>query len=395
MRRRLYFVIQSRLQRGPDGRVRTTRGYARYEAWDGYLQAFDEVVLLARVDAMDDTSGMPVDGPGISVLELPYYRGVRQLATTGPSLVRFIMTEIGDRTACYGARVPDPVGLLLQARARQLGAPFLVQVVGDIAESLQAGTVGSIGRHAVPVARAVVRRSVKQAQAAIFVTRRTLQEIYPPSDDAMVLSRSNVELPAEAIASAPRDYAREQLHDPVRIVTAGSQEQNYKGHDALINGVKLLNGCGVPVDVTIIGGGRLHEGLVRQAEDLGVSNQVHFTGNVPGAVDVRRHIRQSDLFILPSRTEGLPRALIEAMACGVVSMGSRVGGIPELISDEFIFKPSDPDDLASVVAATIQRGADLNGAAREQWETAKEVAANYSGNDLLADFLNAWRRHVA
>lgn len=391
MRRRFYFAIQSRLRRGPDGRVRTMRGYARYEAWEGYLQAFDEVVVLSRVESVDDDSGMPVDGPGVTVLEVPYFRGMWQLAAAAPSLVRFIMTEIVDRTACYGARVPDPVGLLLQARARQLNAPFLVQVVGDMAESMRAGTFGSIGRLAAPVAQALVRRSVRRAQAAIFVTRRTLQEIYPPMDDALVLSRSNVELPAEAIASEPRNYAREPLRDPIRIVTAGSQEQNYKGHDVLIDGVKLLNDRGVPVHVIIIGGGRLHAGLVQQAEDLGVTDQVYFTGNVPGAADVRQFIRQSDLFILPSRTEGLPRALIEAMACGVVCLGSRVGGIPELISDEFIFEPSDAEGLASVVVSTARRGADLSGAARKQWETAREIAVNYSGNDVLVDFLNTWR----
>lgn len=392
MRRRFYFVIQSRLQRGPDGRIRTIRGYARYEAWGGYLRSFDEVVLLARVEPSEDMSGASVEGPGVTVLEVPYYRGFRELLKATPALVRFMRTQIVDRTACYGARVPNPVGLLLQARARQLNAPFLVQVVGNTAESLQAGTFGNIGRLAAPLARAVVRHSVRSAQAAIFVTRRTLQEIYPPSADAIVLSRSNVELPAEAVAQAPRDYASDPLHDPVRIVTAGSQEQNYKGHDVLLESVKLLNEQGVQVQVTIVGGGRLHDELVQKANNLGLRYQVHFTGNVPGSADVRDYIRQSDLFILPSRTEGLPRALIEAMACGVVSMGSAVGGVPELLSSDFIFEPSDPEALAATVVSTIQKGAELSGPAREQWATAKEIASNFSGDEVLANFLNEWRR---
>ena len=64
---------------------------------------------------------------------------------------------------------------------------------------------------------------------------------------------------------------------------------------------------------------------------------------------VQARLDAADLFILPSRTEGLPRAIIEAMARGLPCLGSSVGGIPELLPPDALVRPGDALALADLI----------------------------------------------
>ncbi|GAA2043607.1 hypothetical protein GCM10009720_25570 [Yaniella flava] len=144
------------------------------------------------------------------------------------------------------------------------------------------------------------------------------------------------------------------------------------------------------MEVTIIGGGKLHSSLKALAVELQVSDNIHFIDRLPSADHVREFISKSDLFVLPSRTEGLPRVLIEAMASGIACLGANVGGVPELLGNEWIFRPNDPSALASIVMSVVGNPERLSTGARQQWVVAREIAANYSGDDVLSEFLDEW-----
>ena len=72
----------------------------------------------------------------------------------------------------------------------------------------------------------------------------------------------------------------------------------------------------------VVGGGRCQAVLEEQARRLGLSDRVFFAGNVPGTEAVRGYLDRADLFVLPSRHEGLPGAMIEPC------IGSDVGAFP-------------------------------------------------------------------
>ena len=86
---------------------------------------------------------------------------------------------------------------------------------------------------------------------------------------------------------------------------------------------------------------------------------------------MRRLLDEADLFCTPSRTEGLPRALIEAMARGLPAMGTDVGGIRELLDRPFRAPPSDPAALAALIAAFVAGTVDSGEASRTVWERAQ------------------------
>ena len=122
-----------------------------------------------------------------------------------------------------------------------------------------------------------------------------------------------------------------------------------KGVDVLLEAMPAIVKEIPTLQLCIVGDGILKEELQRQAERLGIASNVHFAGV---AADVRPWLAAFDLFVLASRREGMGRVLMEAMAMGVPVIGTRVGGIPEIIEDGVNGQLVDSED-SGVLTATI------------------------------------------
>ncbi|MCY7287083.1 MAG: glycosyltransferase family 4 protein [Cryobacterium sp.] len=387
--RTLYFAVQTRLHRDTMGNIRTDFGYARYEAWIPFLTGVTRIVVVSRVAADVRDSGALVEGPGVAVMAIPYYRGPLSFVRKVLRLRKFLKENLTDEDALYGARIPNLLGSLVQRRARNLGASFVAQVVGDPEDVLNAGVAGRVGRLLSASARRAVARDVSRADAVIYVTRRTLQEKYPPSAAAPTLVRSNVELSSSSFSAAPRHYLSALSGAPIRLVTAGTHDQLYKGHDVLIDAVVILRQRGLDVRATIVGGGKHHDDLIERARASGVGAAIQFTGHLASAEEVRKHIVNADIFVMPSRTEGLPRVLIEAMAGGIACIGSRVGGIPELLNERSLFESGSAMGLAALVEELAHDPERMTWMSKQQWDEAKVIAESYSGTAILGPFLRS------
>ena len=101
--------------------------------------------------------------------------------------------------------------------------------------------------------------------------------------------------------------------------------------------------------LTVVGEGALRPRLKGLGQELGIAGRTVFAGQVPAGRDVYRFLDGLDLYVQPSRTEGLPRALIEAMARGCPAIASAVGGIPELLPEEHMVPPDDAPALAEKI----------------------------------------------
>ena len=121
-----------------------------------------------------------------------------------------------------------------------------------------------------------------------------------------------------------------------------------KGLDVVLAALARL-GLSRPAHLLFAGSGPDQPGLERSARDLGLGAQVHFLGNTDNPAEAYGAM---DVNILASRQEAFGLVLVEAALCGVPSVGSKVGGIPEVIVDGvtgLLFPPGDADALANAL----------------------------------------------
>lgn len=384
----LYWGTESRLQRGPDGTIRSPYPGDWYDNYRPLLQHFVEVVVIARVSDTETITGQDVEGSGVRVAPLTPYAGARQ-ALRSLSGARAEVRRIGaERTAFFGGKLPGLVGGLVQERAWTLGRPFLANVVGDPAAVLAAGSLGSIGRPFGGLARAVLRRQVRNAQAVVYVTEEYLQRLYPASPNALQFVRSNVSLPPAAFRVR---VDKNMNRDGFRLLSIGSHEQLYKGHDLLLRAVATLRAEGHEISLDLIGAGRRQPDLRRLADRLGVSPHTTFHGQIGDVGRVRELLDGADLYAQPSRTEGLPRALLEAMARELPCVGSAAGGTPELLDERVVFAVDDLNGLLDIVRQFRDAPEYRAREGRRNRLRAQQIAAQ-TDPERYADFI---RRYVA
>ena len=129
---------------------------------------------------------------------------------------------------------------------------------------------------------------------------------------------------------------------------------------------------GQELDLILIGSGRCRAGLEARAAALGLGERVRFCDQLPSGEAVREQLDQADLFVLPSRAEGAPRAMIEAMARGLPCIGSTVGGVPELLAPDDLVPPGDVRVLAGKIRKVLSDSECLARMSKRNLEKARE-----------------------
>lgn len=135
------------------------------------------------------------------------------------------------------------------------------------------------------------------------------------------------------------------------VGTVGRLEPR-KGTATLIAAVAALRAAGRhDVSAVVVGDGPLREALAADADRLGIASQVRLVGD---RADVRDVLAALDVFVLPSRTEGMSNALLEAMAMALPVVATAVGGTPEVVADGRSGLLVPPDD-ATTMARAVER----------------------------------------
>jgi glycosyltransferase involved in cell wall biosynthesis len=150
--------------------------------------------------------------------------------------------------------------------------------------------------------------------------------------------------------------------------------------------------------VLFAGDGKHRPELQARAAALGLGNDVVFHGRLPAGERVRALLDQADAFVLPSRAEGLPRAMIEAMARALPCIGSTVGGIPELLPPEDLVPPGDAAALARKIREVLTDPERLAQMSARNVQKAKEYSEDVLRARRLAFYrqvrekTEAWRK---
>jgi glycosyltransferase involved in cell wall biosynthesis len=399
---RVLLTSEGHFLRGPGGAVYAD-GPAKCSAWANYLEAFDEVVVLARVagEQRPCREEARADGPSVSFCALPDYRGPWEYLRHLPQLKRLARQAVENCDA-YILRVPGLVGRLVWRELRRHGKPYALEVVGDPWDALGPGTWRSAMR---PVFRSVAARDLKEmcqgAVAVHYVTQSSLQRRYPPAKDAYAVGFSDALMDSAFASPAEMNERFRRIDEaagtndarrPFRVGFVGSLAQMYKGPDVLLRAASLCRARGMNIETSLAGDGRYADAMKALAAQLGIGDRVRFLGQLPFGKAVFDFLDSVDLFVMPSHAEGLPRALLEAMARGCPCVGSDVGGIPELLDAAEMAPAGDAKALAEKIIEVVASASRLKQMAARNLEKARQFSPELL-REVRREFCRAVREH--
>lgn len=183
-----------------------------------------------------------------------------------------------------------------------------------------------------------------------------------------VFSCTNLYLPRRFYKDRPRIYYPKETWI---IVFVGSLEQKYKGLHILFYALPIVINKGYKIELKVVGDGKYRAEYHELARKLGINECVEMFGYIKDFDVIIQILDTADLFILPSLTEGLPRALIEAMARALPCIGSNAGGIPELLDLEDIVPAGDVLGLAERIIDCLKDVGRLNRMSKRNLEKAR------------------------
>jgi glycosyltransferase involved in cell wall biosynthesis len=358
----LCLTLEHRFLQTPDGKIWTVT-QCPYSFFQEYLEVFDNVRVIARVFPVDKAGPdfLEVEGPGVEFYPMPSYKGPYGYVANWSAVAQRARNAVPDGAAVI-LRAHSQIANVVEKSLASRKYPYAVDVVADPYDVLSPAA----NRHPIaPIARRYFTSNLKrQCQSAIavaYVTKTYLQQRYPPHPESVIpqtirrlgdirqrsIGVSDVSLTEDAFVQSPRT---ERLSSSeLRVAFVGTLESLYKGPDVLVDAIALCKAKNLVVQARFVGGGRQMESLRERSARLGVHGVVEFVGSVTAGQGVRNELDNADLFVLPSRAEGVPRAMVEAMARGIPCLGTNVGGIPELLEAEDMVPQDDAAALAKQI----------------------------------------------
>jgi glycosyltransferase involved in cell wall biosynthesis len=163
-----------------------------------------------------------------------------------------------------------------------------------------------------------------------------------------------------------------------------------KGVDLFLEACALLTGRGMSFSAVIAGEGPERSRLERQSQRLGLTRRVHFLGHVRAMEALYPSL---DVLVIPSRSEGLPNALLEAVGAGVAVVGTRVGAIPDVLENlptGVLVPPGSSEALAGGVERAVARRSPAGAEAAR-----RAVLERFSLERRVADHVALYRELTA
>ena len=291
------------------------------------------------VASSDVIDGIPVIYPRFFVVPKigRFLHGFGMFASIFPAVAREIASFRPDTLLAYFAY---PYGFA----AVMFGARFRIPVV----VSCRGGDINHMT--APRLQGRLIVRSLRACRRVLVMSEDMRARVLDLGIEAARVDVLGNGIDAARFAPADRTRAREELGIPVdaRVLVCVSRLSAEKGIDVLVDAMARINDPSLRLYV--VGDGVEKQALLARAANTGVAGRVTFAGTRPHG-EIPRWLAASNVAVLPSRTEGMPNAVLEALASGRPVVATAVGGTRELVHDPALGRLVPPEDASALADA--------------------------------------------
>lgn len=335
-----------------------------------YIRVFDKVRLALR--CIEEKNIKPqrvlIDNPKIEVYPIPIFHGPKEYALTYFKIGKILRNVVEGCDAAI-LRLPSTIAQRAYKRIIKSGIPYATEIVFDANDGketasnmLESFLWGKIDRQ--------MKKICYNADGVSCVTEKYLQKRYFSKKTGHFESHYSTLALNKSFFTSPRSYPD---HSPLTIAHVDLQIglHSRKGTDIIIKALEKLKRRGVVVNVKFAGDDwdNSTEAILSYAKDHHVDGQVQCVGFLTRD-KLESFLNDSDLFVLPTKAEGLPRVIIEAIAKGLPTITTPASGNPELIPAKYLVDFYDVDGLAERIETFVT--------SKEAYEEASKVNFEHS-----------------
>ena len=319
------------------------------EILERYTSVFGNVTICARGLTKKPINGILLENPEVDFYPLPIFSFNKIFKN-----FHFFKQKIKKTAGQYDGfiiRAPSSISLLAYSAVKRIHKPVMVELVIDPIHFFYEQK-----KLFYRILRSVIVKHTqsmcKKVNAVLYVTKFSLEKRYKSKSMLSKESDTHFHVACSDVILKKDNYFSEiKKHnpgEPFLICHTGWMVGYNKGHKTVINIAKKMNENGMDTRVYFIGDGEKKREFEQYAEISGIKDKVVFCGKLQSSEEMNSVMRNCHLFLFPSVNEGLPRALLEAMANSLPCAAYDTDGIPELLKKNYLAEIGDEETLFKI-----------------------------------------------
>ena len=319
-----------------------------------YLKYYDKIIVSTRCkdkrEEVGDISGYKqTNGKNVVVLPIKNYKKIPDIFLKKQEIKNEVKNILAQVDLAI-IRMPSVIGIVACELCQELGVKYKIEMVACPFDSYW-NHYNKLGKIIAPLMFVKTKKAIINAKEVMYVTNQFLQKRYPTKGESFACSDVIlVKQPKQTLEERNNRYLASTNNRPIKLYTVANVGLKLKGQKYVIDALYKLNRNNISSNkyqYYLIGSGS-NEYLKKYAKEKNLEKDVIFLGSMSHD-DIFRELRNADIYIQPSLTEGMPRSVIEAMSVGLPVIATMVGGNSELIDPEMTFKRKNVKQLVNIL----------------------------------------------
>lgn len=323
--------------------------FAYHKLLERYSYLADEIYFLIRTSKIEGENKYTLIPEKIGIVSVPNFKSPTKYFKNKAEAEKIVCDVIKDADYVV-LRTQSSIAQIALKYIKKYNKPYIIECVGCSWDSYWNHSI--LGKIVAPYMYYKTKKAIKDAPYVYYVTNQFLQKRYPTNGEKVACS--NVVIKSNDKDALDKRIQKINKFNPKEKIifgTAASLSTRYKGQEYVIKALKYFLDKGYNVEYHLAGGysgNQKNTFLYDLAVKEGVIDKVIFEGSL-SSEQIMDYYDSIDIYVQPSKQEGLPRAVIEAMSRGCPVLGTDIAGIPELIQERCLFKKGSVKSFINAV----------------------------------------------